>query len=200
MISHDHQGLNFTNMGGALFAGGFLNMVMRNSDVVSVSDMTGIMEFGGIWKKRGQVYGAPAYWVLRTYASAQPRYLLTVHDDSPTYSIQNGVTRLPDIANTPYLDIVAAENADRTKLLLFCVNRNLTQTLQAQLDLGSIHSEGSQASMTTLSAENIQAENDAQNPAHVVPVTRSVPLHEALHASFPRASVTLISIPLKRGH
>ena len=197
MVSHDHAGPNFTNMGGALFAGGFLNMVMRNSDVVSISDMTGIMEFGGIWKKRGQVYGAPAYWALRSYASTQPHYLLSVQSDSPTYSIQQGVDRLPDIANTPYLDVVAAENKDRSKLLLFCVNRDLTRNLAAHLDLGSLAAAGSQASVTTLTAENILAENDEQDPERVAPVTRRLPLNDALNYLFPNASVTVIEIPLK---
>jgi alpha-N-arabinofuranosidase len=197
MISHDHAGPDFTNMGGALFAGGFLNMVMRNSDVVSISDMTGIMEFGGIWKKRGQVYGAPAYWVLRTYASAQPHYLLTVQDDSPTYSIQQGVTRLPDIANTPYLDVVAAESADRSKLLLFCVNRDLARDLTAHLDLGSLPVAGSRATVTTMSTDNILIGNDEHDPNRVVPAARTVALRDALTYSFPSASVTLIAIPLK---
>ncbi len=199
MISHDHQGPDFTNMGGALFAGGFLNMVMRNSDVVSISDMTGIMEFGGIWKKRGQVYGAPAYWALRTYASAHPHFLLSVHDDSPTYSIEKGVTRLPDISNTPYLDVVAAENPDRSKLLLFCVNRNLSRSLSAHLDLGSLRRAGVSASVTTLSAENILSENDEQDPDRVTPITMRVSMQEALSFSFPKASITLIAIPLKTG-
>jgi alpha-N-arabinofuranosidase len=201
MVSHDHQGPNFTNMGGALFAGGFLNMVMRNSDVVSISDMTGIMEFGGIWKKRGQVYGAPAYWALRTYASAKPHYLLLVHDDSPTYSIQQGITRLPDIADTPYLDVVAAENVDRSKLLLFCVNRDVTQSISAHLDLGSLKIAGASASasVTTLSAENILSENDEHDPERVVPAIKRVSIQEALSSSFPKASITLITIPLKTG-
>jgi alpha-N-arabinofuranosidase len=197
MISHDHAGPDFTNMGGALFAGGFLNMVMRDSDVVSISDMTGIMEFGGIWKRRGHVYGAPAYWVLRTYASAQPHYLLSVQSDSPTYSIQQGITRLPEIADTPYLDIIAAENKDRSSLLLFCVNRDLTRSLTAHLDLGSLSTAGSQATVTTLTAENILAENDEQDPERVAPVTRTVPLNDARNHAFPNASVTVIEIPLK---
>jgi hypothetical protein len=47
-------------MGGAIETGGVLNMLMRNSSNVPISDMTGIMEFAGIMKERGQVYAAPA--------------------------------------------------------------------------------------------------------------------------------------------
>ena len=128
MVSDRRDGPNFTNLGGALFAGGFLNMVMRNSDVVSISDMTGILEFGGIWKKREQVYGAPAYWVLRSYASARPAFRLDLGNDSPTYTISKGITRLPEIKDVPYLDCAASTTADRAQMLLTCVNLDLTRT------------------------------------------------------------------------
>ena len=196
LISHDHSGPDYTNMGGALFAGGFLNMVMRNSDVVKVSDMTGIMEFGGIWKKRGQVYGAPAYWVLRTYASTKPHFLLSVANDSPTYSISKGVDRLPEITGTPYLDVIAAESEDRSKLLLFCVNRHLTRPLAATFDLSDF-SVGVSASVSTLTAENILSENDEEAPERVSPVTRQETVGSQLSYTFPNASVTVLSIPLK---
>ena len=142
MISDSGIGPNYSNMGGALFAGGFLNMVMRNSDAVTISDMTGILEFGGIWKKRAQVYGTPAYWVLREYASAHPDQLLEVDSNSPTYSISKGITRLPEIAKVPYLDIVAAESADRSMLLLLCVNRHLTRPEKAEIDLQAMGIRG----------------------------------------------------------
>lgn len=197
MISDSHAGPNFSNMGGALFAGGFLNMVMRNSDVVSISDMTGILEFGGIWKKRQQVYGAPAYWVLRTYANAEPNLLLSVDSDSPTYSVSKGVTRLPEIANVPYLDVVAAESRDRSKLLMLCVNRHLTRALSAKIDLGSLELASGSARITSITGENILTENDEENPQRVVPATHTHSLTGGLTYSFPNASVTVIEIPLK---
>jgi alpha-L-arabinofuranosidase len=196
MISESRTGPHFSNMGGALFAGGFLNMVMRNSDVVSVSDMTGILEFGGIWKKRGQVYGAPAYWVLRTYASAEPSMLLSVDSDAPTYSISKGVMRLPEIAHVPYLDIVAAESRDRSKLLLLCVNRHLTRDLTAKIDLSTLGTGGS-VKITTIAGENILTENDEEDPQRVVPVTHTRQLAGDLDYTFPNASITVVEIPLK---
>ena len=197
MISRDRSAPNFTNMGGALFAGGFLNMVMRNSDVVSISDMTGILEFGGIWKKRGQVYGAPAYWVMREYASAHPHTLLTVSSDSPTYSITHGITRLPEIPDVPYLDVAAAETADRSKLLLFCVNRHLTRSETATIDLSALGLAPTSAKFTTLTAENILVENDEEEPNRVVPVSRTEPVQGSLRHTFPNGSVTVIELPLK---
>ncbi len=198
MISRDRSGPSFTNMGGALFAGGFLNMVMRNSDVVSISDMTGILEFGGIWKKRAQVYGAPAYWVLREYASAHPHTLLNVSSDSPTYSITHGNNRLPEIADVPYLDILAAESEDHTRLLLFCVNRHLTRTETATFDLAPLGVQTGSAKVTTLTAENILVENDEEDPARVKPITSTEPVAASFKHSFPNASVTMIELPLSK--
>lgn len=197
MISDSHTGLNFTNMGGALFAGGFLNMVIRNSDIIPISDMTGIMEFGGIWSRRGQVYGAPAYWVLREYASAQPHTLLHVQSNSPTYSVAQGVRRLPDIAHVPYLDIVAAESTGGNSLVLLCVNRELKQPLTATFDLASLGVKGSTARVTTLTADSILAENDEKDPNRVKPVTHDEAIHRAFTHKFPSASVTVIEIPMQ---
>lgn len=198
MISQSHMGPNYTNLGGALFAGGFLNMVMRNADVVRISDMTGILEFGGIWKKREQVYGTPAYWVLRTYANAEPKSLLAVDSDGPSYTISKGVTRLPEIPNVPYLDVVAAESKDRTKLLLLCVNRHLTRTLPADINLDALGIAGGSATITTISGENILVENDEEDPRRVLPVTHSLGFKGDLKYTFPNASITLVEIPLKR--
>ncbi len=195
MISNSHAGPHFRNMGGGLFAGGFLNMLMRNSDVVTVSDMTGILEFGGIWKKREQVYGAPAYWVFRSFASTHPRSLLSVSSDSPTYSISKGITRLPEIAGVPYLDTVAAESDDGTKVVLFCVNRNLTRPAKAVIDLRSMGFAKGTAKVTVIQGENILSENDEQDPNRVAPETHSLHFVGDLDYTFPNASVVVIEIP-----
>lgn len=197
MISGSHTGLHFTNMGGALFAGGFLNMVIRNSKIVPISDMTGIMEFGGIWSKRGQVYGAPAYWVLREYANAEPRTLLRVQSDSPVYDVAHGVKRLPDISDVPYLDVDAAESAGGKSLVLFCVNRHLTQALTANFDFASLGVKGRVAKVTTIAADNILAENDEENPDKVKPVASTEEVHGTFTHRFPSASVTVIEIPMQ---
>lgn len=198
MVSGMRTGPYFSNMGGGLFSGGFLNMVMRNSDVISISDMTGILEFGGIWKKREQVYGTPAYWVLREYATARPHTLLAVDVNSPTYTVSKGINRLPQIADVPYLDVVAAESEDGAKLLLFCVNRHLTRAIPARLDLSAFHVTAGPAKVTTIAGEDILTENDEEDPQRVLPVTRSVQLKADGSYSFPNASVTVIEVPLKR--
>ncbi len=192
LMAGRNGGPRFTNMGGALFAGGFLNMAMRESEIVPISDMTGILEFGGIWKKREQVYGAPAYWVLRTYAGAAPRTLLAVSSDGPVYSIAKGVTRLPEIAGVPYLDVTAARAANGG-VVLFCLNRHLTRPLKAELDLSALGVRGA-AKITTIQADGIDAENTEEEPDRVRAVVETRPAAAKMPYTFPNASVTVIEI------
>jgi alpha-N-arabinofuranosidase len=160
--------------------------------------MTGILEFGGIWKKREQVYASPAYWVLRTYATAKPRTLLKVESTSPTFNISKGVTQLPEIVGAPYLDVVAAQSEDGSKLLLMCVNRNVTHPESALIDLSSFAVDTGPAQVTTIAGDGVLAQNDESNPDRVVAATHTETFAAKHFYTFPTASVTVIEIPLKR--
>ena len=196
MITNSKTVPNYNNVGGALFAGGFLNAMMRKSDTVTIADMTGILEFGGIWKKREQVYASPAYWVLRSYAQASPRSLLEISSTSPTYSISKGVVQLPEVVGAPYLDVVAAESEDKSKLVLFCVNRNLTRPERASLDFSALGKVSGPARVTTVEGDGILAENNEYNPERITAVTHTESLANRSNYTFPNASVTVIEIPL----
>ncbi len=196
--NNPHTVPNYSNIGGAVFAGGFLNAMIRNSDVVLIANMTGILEFGGIWKKRGQVYASPAYWVLRTYATARPRTLLKVESTSPTFNISKGVTQLPEIIGVPYLDVVAAQSEDGSKLLLLCVNRNVTRPESALIDLSSFAVDSGPAQVTAIAGDGVLAENDEYNPDRVIAVKHTETFTAKHSYTFPSASVTVIAIPLKK--
>lgn len=88
----------YDNMGGAVATAGFLNMLLRNSDIVPVSDMTGLVEFGGLWKKRSRVYGVPAYWAFKMYSTADVSRAVEVRTEGETYNVEQGSNRLPNIA------------------------------------------------------------------------------------------------------
>jgi alpha-N-arabinofuranosidase len=161
------------NMGGAVTTGGFFNMLIQNADIVPISDMTGIIEFAGIWKKRGRVFGTPAYYAFQMYSSAQPEEAVEVNTNSPQYDVHHGVTRLPEIPNVPYLDLVAVTDKDAKHLTLFCVNRHLTQDIKATIAITGFTPD-SKAAVEELSAPSIYEENDETRPEHIVPVKSSV--------------------------
>lgn len=188
---------HFTNTGGALITGGFLNMLMRNASIAPISDMTGIMEFGGIWKKRSQVFGTPAYYVFKMYANADVAQSVATTADSGNYSVSQGVDRLPEIASVPYLDVVAALSADGHKLTLFCVNRSLQTDIKSSLLVRGF-AMGRTAKVEVLTSDALTDSNDEIDPDRVQPTdsNETIPSAGWSH-TFPHASVTVISMERK---
>src|SRR5437588_4009598 len=163
----------YDNMGGAICSAGFLNMLMRVADIVPVSDMTGIMEFGGIWKKRGRVFGTPSYWAFRMYSNAAASQLVETQTQVNQYDVEQGSVRLASIPNVPYLDVVAGRNDAKDKLTLFCVNRHLTQDIAAHISIAGF-APVPEGSAHTLFASSIYEKNDEAHPEAVIPHESSV--------------------------
>ena len=184
----------YLNTGGAITTGGFLNMLIRNSAIVPISDMTGIMEFAGIWKKRSQVFATPSYYAFKMYAGADIAKLVAVTSDAGTYSVAHGVRRLPEIDSVPYLDVVAALSQDGKTLTLFCVNRSLATDISTKIRLHDF-AAAQPAKVHLLSSRSLADANDEMSPTRV----RQADSEEAVQAGgwthiFPHASVTVISL------
>jgi alpha-N-arabinofuranosidase len=183
---------SFSNMGGAIDTAGFFNMLMRNSSIVPISDMTGIMEFGGIWKKRSQVYAAPGYYAFKLYSTAHASRPVRVEAQSGSYSVQHGIGRLPDISNVPYLDVVAALNDSRDTLTVFCVNRSLLTDIPTAIHIDGFTS-ASKVEVQTLGGSSIDDANTEDDPERVIPVKVDEQLKAGvLHHVFPHESVTVL--------
>ncbi len=190
----DDSAPRFTNLGGAINAAGFLNTLMRVADFTPIADMTGLIEFGGIWKKRSQVYGVPAYWAFRMYSTADVAKLLETVTKGETYDVHEGNPRIPEIAGVPYLDVAAALNASGDRLTLFAVNRHLHRDLPARIRISGFEA-APEARVETLRAPSIYAFNDELRPDSVKPVASTAPAAAGgLEYLFPRSSVTRIEL------
>ena len=182
----------YGNLGGALCTAGFLNTLMRVADFTPVSDMTGLMEFGGIWQKQGRVYGVPAYWAFRMYSTADATRLVGTKVEGGEYEVDEGVRRLPTIHEVPYLDVAAALNDGGTKLTLFCVNRSLAEATEADIRVKGFQAASARGQELT---GDLYEGNGPDRPEAVSP--RVVPVKvEAggLRHTFPAQSVTVIEL------
>jgi len=184
----------FTNMGGALITAGFLNTLMRVSDFTPVANMTGLIEFGGIWKKRGRVYATPSYWAFRMYSTADAKRLVETRSTVDKYDITEGNNRIPEIRDVPYLDVVTAVNGTSSRLTLFCVNRHLNRDITAHVALIGFRPR-SQARVQVLKAKSIHEVNDETQPDCIRPVEKTMQVaHSEFDYTFPCASVTAIEL------
>src|SRR5579871_2983086 len=183
----------YENLGGALGAAGVLNTLMRVADITPIANMTGLVEFGGIWQKRGRVYGVPAYWAFRMYSTADAAKLLETRTDVGQYDIDDGLARIPSIHGVPYLDVVSTLNEGGDKLTLFCVNRHLQRDLRASIkltgfDAGSAHGH-------QLTSASLYSVNDEVRPDAVVPADLDLKVKgSAFEHVFPKTSVTVIEL------
>ena len=186
----------FDNMGGAIAAGGFLNMMLRSADIVPISDMTGVIEFGGIWKKRGRVYGTPAYYAFSMYSNSGVAQLVGTDTQGESYDVHDGITRIPEIPKVPYLDVVAGFNDAKDTLTIFCVNRDLARDLPADISLNGF--VPASANETTLGSASIYDQNDELHPEAVHPRSEPIAIHSPrLQFSFRHESVTVIQLKNK---
>ena len=185
---------SYDNMGGAVAAAGFFNMLMRNADIVPVSDMTGIVDFAGIWKNRGRVYGTPSYYAFRMYSNAGATRPVEADTLSATYDVHGGITRLPEIQSVPYLDAIAALDDSGNELTLFCVNRRLNRDIDTEIFLDGFTPRRA-ARVKTLRAASIYDVNSAARPEAVTPVVSAFAVSGGKFSyRFPPSSVTVIQL------
>ncbi|MGH9452812.1 MAG: alpha-L-arabinofuranosidase C-terminal domain-containing protein [Terriglobia bacterium] len=181
------------NLGGAINAAAWMSMLLRHADFVKVSDMTGLLEFGGIYKRFGRVYVTPQYWAFWLYSNRAGDTPVATQTTVREYDVHNGVNRVPDIAQVPWLDVLATTDSRRHDLVLFVVNRDWTQAIPADLEIGSFKAAKT-ARVETLTSDSILSRNDAFHPSRVQPVTSHVEVPgNTLRYTFPPRSLTVVS-------
>lgn len=183
------------NEGGAVMIASTFNTYFRHNKEIKLVDMTGLMEFAGIWKRREQVFASPAYYVFRMYSSAKGQTVLSVTSDTGTYGVQNGTRGFADATDVPYIDVVATRGVDGKSLTLFCVNRSLTQDVPTKIDLGGFQA-APVAKVDQISAVSRYVINDEVEPKRVVPQPSSLQVSpgQPLQITLPHESVTVIHL------
>jgi len=189
---------SWMNEGGAVLAAGFFNSILRRPDSITLTDMTGLMEFAGIWKRREQIYAVPSYYVFQLYSAVAGDTLLPVTSNTGTYNVAGGVPYLGPMRNIPYIDVVATRSSDAHTLTLLCVNRALNSDVAVNFDLGPLQPTGP-ITVQQIAAASRYELNDEVEPLHIVPAQRTLPAPTSgpLSLTLPHESVTVLHIPLQ---
>ena len=186
------------NEGGAVMIAATFNTYLRHNSEVKLVDITGLMEFAGIWKRREQVFASPAYYVFQMYSTAKGETVLPVTTNSGTYNVQNGTQGYADVTDVPYVDVAATRNTIKHTLTVFCINRSITDDAPVQIDLGAFSAAGI-AKVEQISAASRYVINDEVEPGRVVPQVSSLSatLGQPLTMILPHESVTVIRLEEK---
>jgi alpha-L-arabinofuranosidase len=170
------QSPNHDSLAGAIFNALTLNAMLRNSDRVTLANMTALLHGGGIKKWNGVTYVDPQYYTQQLYTLAHPH--------SPVQTVTTGPGRdvpvrgqLPAVENVPDLDAVAALGTDDKTLILFAVNRHLTAARPLRLSLQGFAAHS--VSATILTALDPRTGNGWDHPNTVRPRPFPIPAWQA---------------------
>lgn len=181
------------NLGGAIITGAWMNMILTHGDFVPVSDMTGLMEFGGIYKRRGRVYVTPQYWAFSLYTHHAGDTLVATQTQVRHYDVHKGIRRVPEIPDVPYLDVLATQDSRTGDLVLFVVNRDWKNSIPTTLQLKDF-TPAPDVLVETLKADSILSKNDEEHPDAVMPVRSKIEVSgPELHYTFPEHSLTVLA-------
>ena len=182
----------FDNLGGAINGAAWMNMLLSRADYVPVADMTGIIDFAGIQKKRSKVFLPPQSWAFSLYSSHAGDTLVATRTEVEHYDVHQGQRRIPEIPDVPYLDVLATRDSTRNDLVLFVVNREWKNPIPAYIEVKDFRA-GPEVIVHTLTGDSILSGNDEENPERVRPITSRLKLGgDSLRHTFPPASVTVL--------
>ncbi|MGI8995971.1 MAG: alpha-L-arabinofuranosidase C-terminal domain-containing protein [Pyrinomonadaceae bacterium] len=188
----------FTNLGGAINVAAFFHMLVRRADRVPVSNMSNLVQFGGIHRQRGVTFVTPSYHAFKLYSDMVGAHVLPLRLAAGAYHVRGGNRRAPDVPEVSYVDALALLSSDAGTLRLYLVNRALDREIATHVEVaGFIHAE--QARVHTLAAAQIAAANTPEAPRDVEVRTRVAPAGDTLRRiSLPPHSLTLVEITRRR--
>jgi alpha-N-arabinofuranosidase len=189
----------FDNLGGAINGAAWMNMLLSRADYVPVADMTGIIDFAGIQKRRSRVYLAPQAWAFSLYSDHAGDIPVVTRTEVAHYDIHQGQRRVAEIPDVPYLDVLATRDSKRADLVLFVVNRDWRKAVAGTIEIRDFRA-APDVIVHTLTGGSILDRNDEDNPERIRPTTSTLILSsERLHHKFPAASLTVLIFRPRQG-
>jgi alpha-N-arabinofuranosidase len=166
---------------------------MRHNKEIKLVDMTGLLDFAGIWKAKEQVFVSPPYYVFQMYSVVKDQTVLPVTTDSGTYSVMKGTGGDGNVQDVPYIDIAATKSADGKTLTLFCVNRSLTAAQAVKFDLGGFQATGD-VDVESLVSKDRYEMNTEEHPDNVKPTHSTMAASAAMQITLPHESVMVLHL------
>jgi alpha-L-arabinofuranosidase len=131
------DGPHVINLGGAVYAGLFYNMVIRLKEYIRVTNATAIFHGGCIQKAGPFIYADPQVEVIRRYSQLAGGSLIPVSYEGPGYDVEMGIFFAPHTDDVPYLDSICVCRQDGVVVLVI-INRHPEQTIPLQIDVGKL--------------------------------------------------------------
>lgn len=123
------------NLEDALVVAGFLNVFVRNADIVKMANMAQLVNvIAPIFTNEKELFLQTIYYPLHLFANHVKGISLDVSVDCETYSateFDNGMNRQSSRRSVPYLDVSAAVSSD--EITICVVNRHKEKALSTDI-------------------------------------------------------------------
>lgn len=162
------------NLGGAIYAGLFFNMVMRLHQWIRVANATALLHGGCIRKAGPFIYHDPQVEVIQRYTRLAGGHLLTVEYTGPGYDLADNVGGNEPLHDIPYLDAVAVKKGD-DEIDVVIVNRHWTYPVSLTLQMEGL-STYRLTSIEVMTGHS-RAVNTPLSPEEVSFRARAIPSH-----------------------
>ena len=166
------QSPNHDTLSGAIYNALALNAMLRNSDWVTLANMTALLHGGGIKKWDGIVYVDPQYYTQQMVALARPQSPVATTTTGPGADVP-ARHNMPAVVDVPDVDAFAARAQTAGRLVVFAVNRHRTDARPLRLQVDNFAARTVKA--TLLTAPDPRARNSPEAPATVAPRPFPVP-------------------------
>ncbi len=131
------------NLGGAVYAGLFLNFAIRQHEMIRVANATALLHGGCIRRAGPFVYRDPQVEVIERYTTLRGARIMPVTYKGPAYDVDRSTYQAPPLHDVPYLDAVAVDQGDGRSVIAV-VNRHpigaIDTTIAFDAPLGSVTS------------------------------------------------------------
>ncbi len=187
------------NYGEAVYAGLFLNMMIRNAERISIANATALLHGGCIRKVAEMVFADPQYWVIHHYAPMIGARPLACLLRAPGYDVAQGTDLGAPETDVPYVDAVVcwADSKKTTEpgLYLAIVNIHLEQSIPFYFTLPALPIQN-RGHSTTIAGSDPTARATLDNPEPFTLTEREVEaIDGVLTLELPPCSVTWIHLP-----
>src|SRR5215471_2330804 len=177
------------NYEDALAMGMFLNAFFRHADIVKMANLAQLVNvIAPIFTNKQGLYLQTIYFPLQEYGKQRGNQALDAWVQSPQYK--------PDAGRAMnYLDVSATFDAKTRRVFLNVLNRSAKQDIQAQIasTSGSI---GESAGVWQLNHADLKATHTFGKDELVRPATKTVPAGPGFAYTFPKHSLTILTLQL----
>ena len=133
-ILGNSNGPQVSNLGGAVYAGLFLNMLIRLKEHIRVANATAILHGGCIRKAGPFIYTDPQVEVIQRYSRLAGNSLIPVSYIGPGYDVKEGIFFAPCTKDIPYLDSICI-SLKNGGFILVIINRDPENSIALQIEI-----------------------------------------------------------------